>query len=281
MNQILQYSLLKYRHSLLLNEVINVGLVFLDVPSSTVRFLYPKKLQRISALYNNIDILNIRHHLILFEKKAIHLTNIWKKEFRFSEKNNLKQLLNEEFLIEDSSALFFDDIKSGISLGLENTDSYYKEIFDCYDLPAEFIRKDEKYIENNFKKIYRQKAKQNFRSNINQLTLTNGIISESFRLGWKNGTENIILPLSFDLQEPSSIQHKSILWSSTLNYLKEPAAEQNIRFDLLVIEPASKKLFKAFDNAQTLLNEISANKKIWGESEIEKYTDEVIEYTNK
>lgn len=281
MNQILQYSLLKYRHSLLLNEVINVGLVFLDVPSSTVRFLYPKKLQRISALYSDIDILNIRHHLILFEKKAIHLTNTWKKEFQFSEKNNLKQLLHEEFLIEDSSALFFDDIKSGISLGLESTDSYYKEIFNCYELPNELIRKDEKYIENSFKKIYRQKAKQNFKSNISQLTLTNGIISESFKLGWKNGTENIILPLSFDLQEPSSIQHKSILWSSTLNYLKKPAIEKNVRFDLLIIEPTSKKLYKAFDNAQTLLNDISANKRILGESAIDSYTDEVLHYAIK
>ena len=106
--QFYQYSVLKYRPSLLLDEQVNIGLLFVFAEDRRVEFIFPTHLTRLIALYPQTDLSLIRAHFNGFKKKAADLS---------SNPNAIKDLLpafiKTDFLQPDSNSLYFTDFKTG------------------------------------------------------------------------------------------------------------------------------------------------------------------------
>lgn len=122
-------------------------------------------LNRISHLYSNINIGTIKAVQSIFTNKCGQLLNEWailhnSLISEITPKKSFKEIINENFLVEDASALYFDEIRTGINIGINDIISYYeKEYFSCYeDVVVNPNKKDEKYIEQQLKYKLKQKS---------------------------------------------------------------------------------------------------------------------------
>jgi hypothetical protein len=124
MRKIFSYSVLRFRPSYLLEEQINIGLLFVFPSEQKVVFLRPNNLNRVQLFYPNADIIILEKYLKSFEQKArnlsvhdYHLDNIFKT-----------------FIPIDASNLYLTSSKSGHYSDIDTTLNYYKkEYFSIYN----------------------------------------------------------------------------------------------------------------------------------------------------
>lgn len=124
MRKIFSYSVLRFRPSYLLEEQINIGLLFVFPSEQKVVFLRPNNLNRVQLFYPNADIIILEKYLKSFEQKArnlsvhdYHLDNIFKT-----------------FIPIDASNLYLTASKSGHYSDIDTTLNYYKkEYFSIYN----------------------------------------------------------------------------------------------------------------------------------------------------
>ena len=69
------YSLLKYKHSPLLGESLNLGLLVYFTNENRLHFLYSKNLSRVKSVYSNIPEKIIRNYLREIGNKIELLNN--------------------------------------------------------------------------------------------------------------------------------------------------------------------------------------------------------------
>lgn len=270
--QIFEYSLLRYRHSYLLGEEFNVGILFWFPLESRVEFLYPHYLQRITNLYPDFSTKTLRNFLKAFEKQVNRINKDTYKSFDFYSDSALKNLIENYFLSQDSTALYFADIKKGTYEDIGKTLEYYKEQYlSVYEKSSAREHKDEQYIlnrvEDGLKSLnlsYSQDIKRDY-------TLNTPYLSETFKYAWKNGSVNLITPVGFDLKRKDSITDKACTWRGKLETFKSKADEENLRFDLIVSRPEERSLFKTYDNVLKLLEENEAPKEIIEEEKLQEY----------
>ena len=283
MTNTFSYSVLKYRHSILLNEILNVGLLFYFPDERKILFSYPSKLNRISHLYQNINIDSIKKVQSIFVNKCHALNQEWHFESSSLFKDVLdiekpfKKLINSYFLIEDASSLYFEEIRTGVNPGVKEIISYYeKEYFSCYeDELFNANKKDEKYIEQKLKSNLKQNLKDN-EFNVHDLSINKnintGLVIERFKWGWKNGGDKLISLIGFDLVESDSIQKKAYEWYGKLSFLKEYAIENKTEFHLLTSKPTNKKLLKSYNSAINVIKQSKAPAEVYTDTEIQEYS---------
>jgi len=117
MRKIFSYSVLRFRPSYLLEEQINVGLLFVFPETQQVIFLYPNDLQRVQLFYKKADLLMLEKYLESFKEKAISLSGA-----SFDEKD-----IHRNFIPLDANSLYFSPHKSGHYSDINTILDYYKK----------------------------------------------------------------------------------------------------------------------------------------------------------
>lgn len=271
-----QYCLLRYRHSYLLSEELNVGILFFFPLERRVEFLYPKYLQRISGLYPDFSTHTLKNYLKAFDKQAKKLQKNVTDSSNLFETSDLKGLIEEYFLTKDSTALFFADVKKGTyeDAGLI-LDFYRKQYLSIYEKVGVRKHKDEQYILRKVHKELKKRKLQTSQTIRRNIEIKTNLFSEQFKYGWENGTTNLITPIGLDLQKKQSIKEKAYGWHGKLDAFRETAEKDKLRFDLIVSRPDDKNLFKTYDNVLTLLEKNKAPKKIVEVNEVGRYIEKI------
>ncbi len=278
MNKTYTYSLLQYVHSEVLNEHVNLGILFLFPQKQRVRFVFPQSLKRISGLYKNFADWQIKNYLNAFEKQCKVLNN---NLVISAYKENISSLIEKEFIIKECSSLRFS---KGFSFGAVddlNEDQIvnrYKSIYlSEYDDDSINLRHDESYLIKKF-----QQTLNRFGS-IKPFIIHGSIVKNNRTelkcdYKWVNGQVNYIKTLGFDLAEGSTINDKAILYKSKLDYLQKTLDLENSKIDIIVSKPTSVKLIPAYNDALDILSETTAPNKIIQENEIENYVENTAKY---
>jgi len=107
MTKTFKYSVLRYRPSYLLEEQVNIGLLFLFLDDNKISFIYPKKLRRLTQFYPNTNLKNLKRYLHLFEQKGNKLDVPLIGD-------NFNHFIEANFLAKDASNLYFSPVKSGL-----------------------------------------------------------------------------------------------------------------------------------------------------------------------
>ena len=270
MDKFFKYTILKYRPSSVLDEQVNVGILFIFFDESKVVFSFPKSLSRLSALYPDINLPDIKNYLAAFQSRANKLSS--KNLFVASVSDNL---IEKEFLKADANSFFFSDFKVGVYHSIEKTVDHFKsQYFAYFGEYLEIARKDDDYLVRKFADSIKKTDKAKFFSKEVRLKTDN--ITANFDYCWQNGTTNFIKALSFDLKHKESIQKKSGLCWFEIAQLQLSHQTADKRFDFLVLPPHDKGLFKTYENALNLLESITVNKKIVTESDIPNYSSEAL-----
>lgn len=271
MSLFFQYSVLKYRPSYLLDERINIGLLFRFVKeegADELTFVFPLRLSRISQAFPNLgpkNIQDIKRYLKAFEKAALRINRV---------NDSLYDIIPTEFIIDDANSLFFSETKEGFYQSVEKTITYYKEqYFKFYDLQQTKSRQDEvvkKVFEKSLKNLT---SPEDIRLKYfeHDVSIKNKITSSRFEYRWQNGTANLVKTLGFNLSDKQDIQDKAFKWTSAINNIYKIKDYRNYHFDILVGRPKHTSLYTAYDAALEILEDINAPKSIIEEKGIEEY----------
>ena len=271
MNKIFKYTLLKYRPSSVLDEQVNVGILFVFFEDNKALFLFPKSLARLSALYPDIDLHDIKRYLTAFQKRANKISD--KNLFVAATSDNL---IEKEFLVADANSFFFSDFKVGVYESIEKTVAHVNaQYFAYYGDVLETDKKDDDYLVRRFTEGVKQFDKLPFYKK--NVLLSNGRVTANFDIAWQNGTTNYAKAMSFDYVKSDSIQRKAVQWFGEIVQLSINTYLDDKRFDFWVAEPSDKKLFKPFEKALDILNSIPQNKRIITEKDLNSYIEEAIE----
>lgn len=278
--QSFQYSLLRYRHSYLLNEEVNVGILFYFPVEKRVEFLHPNHLQRLSGLYPDISFYILRNYFKAFKRQTNKLNKALLHESGLFATAELNQLIREYYLVEDSTALIFTEARKGL---YEDADQiiafYYRQYLSVYEPKKAREHKDEQYILNEVDNKIHEKHLEYNSALKRDIEIETPYLSEHFNYGWENGTINLITPVGFDLLLKDSITNKACQWRGKLEALLEPAKKHHYRYDLIVSRPESHSLLKTYDDALKLLNDNKAPKRIIEVDEVDSYVEEIARNT--
>jgi hypothetical protein len=286
MNNHFKISLLKYRHSLALGEVLNVGLLLLF--SDEWRFIYPKKLSRLRCLYPDVEIDFLRNYLKNFEAHTEKLNKVIQKsssELSFAHGftlDNFMENVYSEFLPKDDSALQFSAEQRYVLYTNSREkiiENLYKKYFFPYESPNKRNPRDEnimlgeirKYLKNfNLSVFERYFQKQEPKKVFNEKTAL------SFDLHWQNSQTHLVKPISFDLSQSSSIDQKASQYFGKFMLLQGEIQRGSYALDVPVSRPKDKALFADYDKALYVLEGVPSIKLI-EEERLESYAVKVVE----
>jgi hypothetical protein len=280
------YCILKYKHSPYLDESINIGALIYFADSQRFSFKYSKNLSRIKSIYNNIPEKTIKEYI----RQIDRYLNIYQKDsssiFPLNDLS-LKKFLSHFILPSDGSVVQFCHFKTDSLRG------FSEEFIEKIILEKVFIEDRKSPINHPQEPEIISKLVSNLKSfGLNDYKhktdrfqedyiLTNETGNEfKFDIAWQNGTLNLIKPIGFDLKEGRSILDKAHKNFGQFYDLQNEAKQKKLRYDLIIGKPKSRNLFKDYDHAIKLLENIE-NTKIISEDNLREYSEKVIEAISK
>lgn len=288
MSTTFSYSVLQYKHSLILGEAINVGILFEFPVEQKVEFVAGNG-HRLKAIYPDFDQYIYNYLIKSIENKLKDEQGTFVNYFNV--RTGFNKNISSILLPEDATVLQFQESVNVV--GRKSEDSQAKNIdqiveeFSRLLLPGIFtkkpdvIRHNENFLIKKFTSYilgkHKDLEKKLIRNQVIKTKVEDRDIELKFELAWENGSLNLIKPLSFDLTEEKAIQDKSATNYAYLNLLSNFAKNNNYRFDFIVSKPQDKHLYKSYDNALGLLELSNAPKRIITENNLNSYSEETIE----
>ncbi|HTI61113.1 DUF3037 domain-containing protein [Mucilaginibacter sp.] len=141
------YSLLQYRHSIVLGEVLNIGLLVYFPIESRIRFIYPENFKRIKTLYNNFPERTIISYFEYFNQRVDELNKKPEVFYKYEINNSLRTLIENEFLSADSSILQFSNYHKAI-LYTEDLNTLIMKLSNLYFPSDDIVVKNEFIVSN-------------------------------------------------------------------------------------------------------------------------------------
>ena len=274
------YSTLKYQHSALLGESLNIGVLIYFPFEDKIVFKYSKNLGRIKAIYDVISEKTIKHYLSQIESTVKNFSDYKSPFFDIDKDNFFDLFIEKNILPKDGSVLQFAESKQAFlnSRTIEETIAYLSNrfIFEVQKSHSfnnslkepQLTKKFYGYLSDlDFEKI--NSTDERFHKDYIVVNETGNEFN--FEYAWQNGTLNLVKAISFDLKEARGLADKAYKNFGLFTDLKNEAIANNLRCDLLIGKPVSKDLYRDFDHAINLLRTLEKVDIIF-EDEIENYS---------
>lgn len=278
MNKSISYSILQYKHSLLLGEAINIGVLFYFPEDNYLEFAFGNN-ARARSIYNDFDAI-LFNSLINTIKEKLKAQNDLLKSIDL--KIGLKEYISNNVLAETESALQFSEPSITRNTFSNNQDAikFYSERLlpgIITDNPS-ILRHNESFIIKTYIGYLFKKNRAEIERKLSKnIEIQSEGFSWKFDIGWKTVTNNLVKPIAFDLSDEQGIQSKSAQLYGYLSIFNKYAQNNNCRFDLLVSSPQTKRLFKTYETVLQMLENSDAPKKIVLQDSWEKYSKETVE----
>lgn len=259
MNNFFTYSVLQYKHSLALGEILNVGILFYFPLENELEFVEGGA-HRVKAIYPDFD-----NSLFNSFQKSI-LANIKNRVELFKESPSLTDFSNyihKYILAQDASGLIFREpvsVKNVFGSKEQAINEYSKLLLLGINIEKPIVtRHNEQFIIKQFNGYLLRQDKTINEKLIRNKTVKLRSTTVKFEYVLNN---NYIKPLSFDLSDVIAIQNKSAIIHSQLIQLNEFAKRNNARFDLLIAKPQNSNLENEYNNALDLIDSVPTKKKL-------------------
>ena len=287
---IFQYSLLQYRHSVALDEVLTVGVLVLFPNQSRVCFVHPERLTRLRHSYRNVPEKTLRAYFKSFCRRAQKLSKQPELFAHFFQ--DQQGFIFREFLPADSSTLQFSPLRTSV-LYSEDTSLICKHLREQHLSSYEPVEERPRVDDQDLKANYRGRVKrlmstiethkpfsENYLIRADEAPEQSGKNNETgiyrFDFGWHNHALHLVKPVSFDVQRGKSIEEKAHTNLGQFSVLDDYATRENIVFDLLVAPPQDRALFSYYDYALKLLQRPKSVRLIQ-ETELEQYAERTVQ----
>lgn len=280
MNKQLIYSILQYKHSPILGKAINVGVLYYFPGEEKRLYLHITNATRIKHIYKDFNPKYFSSILSLIKNNVVKYSGDLYAEKLLND--NLKEFIHLYLLKNDDTALQFSDLNFVLNI-YSNPEKAVEEYTKIL-IPLTFkneslnIKYNDSYIIRKFKtRLFKNNKELEDKVEKNYVIKTDEV-KIKFDIAWKNGSLNLVHPLSFDLQDAQSIQRKTAEYCSYLTWLNQYTKENNCRVDLLLAKPQDISLQSVYNKSIRLLQEVNSNKKVVPFEEIDSYTDKTLEF---
>jgi hypothetical protein len=274
------YSILQYKHSPILREAINVGVLFYFPESSKKIHFHYTDHTRIKPIYQNIDTKYFQTILKIIQGNIEKYTQDIYAEALLT--SNFKDFISVYILKNDDTVLQFSEAYYAVNSFSSNEKAV--DAFINLLLPfskkkeTEVIKHDDHFIIKKVKTRLLLQRPEIEKHLLKDLIIKTEDVSLKFDIAWKNGSTNLVHPISFDLQDEHAIQRKTAENCSYLNWLNNYTKLHNYRIDILFAEPQNEGLIEAYQKSVKLIENVDSNKKLVKFNEIDDYTDKAAKY---
>ncbi len=252
------YSILQYKHNLVLGEVLNVGILFHFPLESKFEFVKGDG-YRAKAIYPDFD-------NSLFNTYIRNITNRIKKHVDIfntqNDKSDFAQYIHQNILAEDAAGLIFKkpvQIKSQYDTLQNVVDEYSKLLLPGINTEKPTVVKhNDQYIIKTFQGYFQDRYKDIEKKITRNKNIKTKHFDIKFDWSFEKGTQYLIKPLSFDLTDEGSIQTKAAVAYSHLLELAEYAKSTKSTFDFLISKPQNENYNSEYENALDLVDSIKA-----------------------
>ena len=277
MNNYFTYSVLQYKHSLVLGEVLNVGILFYFPDESRFEFVKGDG-YRAKAIYPDFDNSLFNGYIRNITDKVKHHVDLFNLQ---SNKTDLTKYIHQHILAEDAAGLVFSNpvqVKNVIG-AIEKVIKQYSGLL----LPGiitekpSVIKHNESFILRTFQGYFQDKYKQVEKKLQKNTVLKKKHFDIRFELSYNARINKFIKPLSFDLTEDSAIQTKAAVTYSHLIDLAEYAKANKSSFDFLIAPPQETGFKRDYENALDFIDSVKAPKRLVKQENWKDYTQETFE----
>lgn len=276
MSKYFTYSVLQYKHNLILGEILNVGILFYFPGNSCFEFVNGDG-SRVKSVYPDFDNSLFNGYLKTIQTKVKKKIDLFRQSPSGAE---FEQFIKRNILAEDAAGLIFREPVQVRNVVVDN-----KQAVEAYSqllLPGIVVAKpiitrhNENYILKEFNGYLVDKDKSiEHKLSKNEL-VDAGNFKVKFDLSCENKTKNYIRPISFDLNDETNIANKSFQYSGLINALNKTNHTKESRFDFLISAPREHNLQRSFQNALDILDSSRGNKQLITEDQWENYTEQLI-----
>ena len=275
------YCLLQYKHSPVLKEAINIGIVFLfpneKISKDSLHFAHGNAF-RAKSIYPDFDNYLVNEFLKVIEKKVINSTDI------FQEKRlelGLSEFLHQYILAEDDSALQFSEpevVTNTFKSRDEAVAAFGQLLLPGINIHKPVIKRiDDKLIVRRYRNYLIEKDPKAGEKIIKKPKIVGADTKSQFDFAWENGSFNYLKPLSFDYKEALDIENKAFQNAGLLEYLLPYVNPDKVRFDFIIARPKQESLMNTYEKAIKIIESAKAPVRFIQQEQLEEYSQETID----
>ena len=271
------YSVLQYKHSLVLGEALNVGILFYFPEENMLEFVFANG-HRAKSIYPDFDPVLFNSLIQTLKRK---LTKQGKLLLSADLNEGLKSYIQTFILGENASALQFSVPVLTLSTfpTIQETIRFYSNQLlpgIITEKPA-VMRYNEHLIIKEYVGYVFEKHQDLEKKIKRNEEITEKGLSWKFDVAWRYNSFNLVKPVSFDLSDEQSIQTKATTVHGLLSVLGSYGKKNNCRFDLLLAIPKNPRLFRLYDNAVSIIDSAKAPKRLITQDKWPAYYQETID----
>lgn len=267
------FAILRYVHDASTEEFANIGVAMWMPERSKLLFRVNERFGRISNFFKNIDGPSYRQ-MIRNLKSASDFK--WASDnvdtaYLFKNPIDHASEIFNGIVREDASCFQWSRLMSGTSKDAERRfEELFEEFVTFHESPAaSHRRRSETEIWKGVQhalKIHHLDKHVRYDVKIQAPNY-----DYSFRMGWNNGTRQVLEPISFALKEPTRIVDKANIWSGRLFNLSK---SNTFDFTAVIALPENDNM-KAFNSGLAILKDANSIREIITEDQVDDFMSEI------
>jgi hypothetical protein len=219
-----QYQIISYVHDHFTGEYVNIGAVVYAKDQSFLKSKITSKTRRIKDMFPDADKYKILEVLRCFERrlvsKADELNGI------FNDLPNQLDQITSQIIVEDGNAIRFSKVSVGVDIDLDHAlNDLFESQVDKYNTSKNEGSLSDTDVWKKYKVYFDQHSIES-RLVEHKVEIPQDEIV--FDKAWKNNIWHCYEPVSFTLQEKSSIKDKVYKWAGKLQGLKQASEPLHI-----------------------------------------------------
>lgn len=269
------YSILQYRYSPVLDESLNIGVLFYFPNEKKKLYFYHTDNSRVKSAYSDIDTRLFNALLRLIKTK----TEDYEINKKVSMVDDFDDFIDNNILKRDDSIFQFSKLFKVWNVFHDTNTAINNYLRILLPQPKKNKRiNNEYYIVKNIK----TKLKELPHHKLDKINFGQSIWFNDFKIKsdfcWKGEKTNFVIILNLDLANETSIQKKVSEYFGYLNYVKEYLYNNNSDIHLLLVKPKRNDLEAVYKKSRNFLSSVnsSPNEFVFIEENADNYVDFLI-----
>ena len=266
--------ILRYVHDVSKGEFVNIGVVMWIPEHSRLIFRLNEQYGRISGFFKNFDGISygqmVRHLQRSFKKVA---SDLQKPPLTRDTSKNTFEVFNL-LVREDASTFQWSQVISGISTNPEDRLDRLFEEFVTFHASLERRKSSQPRNGKMIWKTVHQAVKAHHLEDHVQLNVTmkSDSFGHLFKMGWYNGTRQVLEPISLGLRKPTEIIDRANTWSGRLFNLSK---DNEFECTAVLALPGEHVDTTVFKQGRQILENARSMRKVIIENEVNDYMSEI------
>lgn len=263
------FSVLRYIHDIVSGEFINVGVVLYAPKARFLSAICTSRYGRMSKMFSGIDGDHFKQIGRYIQARLDEEGERLVTELPFDKLPVSVLDFASRTLPVDDSSLQFSPEGYGVTENLQATlEQIYSRYVERYYEKAERPSRSDEDVWKVYKRPLEEKR---ILANLKPHQIIGNNYDYEFKYGWKNERWHMHEPVSFDLQEASSITDKANSWLGRITSLVDGG--EPFKLTVLVGTPQDERLKSAFIKAQNILHHMPCDHDFIKEDEAEDFAE--------